>query len=94
MIIEGLSEGLGLAQICQDTPKIAERAERYAHGEPEVDGLLAGIACLRQMWEDAERLLEVPHRLTVGRHLHGLLPRLPAVYQGLIPHLSSQGMVR
>ena len=93
MIIEGLSEGLGLAQICQDTPKIAERAERQAQGEPEVDGLLAGVARLRQMREDTERLLEVPHSLAVGRPLHGLLPRLPAVYQGLVPHLPSQSMM-
>ena len=43
--------------------------------------------------EGAERLLEVPHRLAVGRPRHGLLPRLPAVRQGLVPHLAPQGMV-
>ena len=50
--------------------------------------------CLRQMWEDTERLLEVPHGLAVGRPRHGLLPCLPAVRQSLVPHLPPQGMVR
>ena len=50
--------------------------------------------CLRQMREGTERLLEVPHGLAVGRPRHGLLPRLPAVRQGLVPHLAPQGMVR
>ena len=46
------------------------------------------------MREDTERLLEAPHGLTVGRPRHSLLPRLPAVRQGLVPHLAPQGMVR
>ena len=40
-----------------------------------------------------ERLLEGPHGLAVGRPRHGLLPRLPAVHQGLVPHLPPQSMV-
>ena len=67
--------------------------ERRAQGEPEIDGLLACVALLRQMREGTERLLEVPHGLAVGRPRHGLLPRLPAVRQGLVPHLAPQGMV-
>ena len=45
------------------------------------------------MREGTERLLEGPHGLAVGRPRHGLLPRLPAVRQGLVPHLPPQGMV-
>ena len=45
------------------------------------------------MREGTERLLEVPHGLAVGRPRHGLLPRLPAVRQGLVPHLAPQGMM-
>ena len=45
------------------------------------------------MREGTERLLEVPHGLTVGRPRHGFSPRLPTVRQSLIPHLASQGMV-
>ena len=43
-VVEGRREGLGLAQIRQDTPKIAERPERRAQGESEIDGLLARVA--------------------------------------------------
>jgi hypothetical protein len=63
----------------QDALKIAERAERCAQGESDVDGLLECVALLQKMWEGAERLLEVPHGLAVGRPRYDLLPRLPAV---------------
>src|SRR5882724_262939 len=93
MIVEGLSERLGLMQSRQDSLKIAERASRRAQGELEVDGLLARVTRLWQMWEGTERLLEARHRLAVGRPRQGLLPRLPAVRHSLVPHLPLQGMM-
>ena len=45
------------------------------------------------MGEGTERLLERPHSCAVRRPRHCLLPRLPAVRQGLVPHLASQGVV-
>jgi len=42
-VVKGCSEGLGLAQTRQHTPKIAERAERCAQDEPEINGLLREI---------------------------------------------------
>ena len=65
----------------------------YAQGEPEVDGLLRVSRRSGRCGEGAERLLKGPHRLTGGRPRHGLLPRLAAVRQGLVPHLAPQGMV-
>ena len=62
--------------------------------ESEIDGLLACVTCLRQMWQGSERLLEIPHGLAMGRLHHGLLPRLSAVCQGLVPHLAPQGVLR
>src|SRR5882762_9342213 len=79
LVVEGRGEGLSLAQICQDTPKIAEQEERRAQGEPEIDGLLACVALLWQGREGVECLLEVSHRFAVGRPGHGLLPGLPRV---------------
>src|SRR5215475_11682641 len=93
MVVEGYREGLGLAYQRQHTPEVARRKERLVQGESEVDPLLARGARLRQMWEGAERLLEVFRRLAVGRPRHGLLPRLPAVCQGFVPYLPSQSMV-
>src|SRR5215471_6212092 len=87
-VIEGDSEGLGLAQICQDTPQVAGWLERRAHGEPEVDGLLACVSYLWQMRESAQCLLKISHGLTIGRPLHGFVPCLPTVCQGLGPHLA------
>src|SRR5438128_9048397 len=66
--------------------------KRRAQGEPEVNGLLACVTLLRQMREGIERLLEIPHSLAIGRLRHRLFSRLPAVRQGLVPHLTPQGM--
>src|SRR5262249_22119610 len=63
-VVEGLGEGLGLAQHRQNTPQVARRSERRAQDEPEINGLLARITCLRQMREGAECLLEGLHSLT------------------------------
>jgi hypothetical protein len=46
------------------------------------------------MRQGSERLLEVPHGFTVGRPRYGLLSRLPAVCQGLVPRFTPQGVVR
>src|SRR5215510_1654172 len=93
-IVEGCCEGLGLTQIHQCTPQVARRNERYAQGEPEINGLFTCIARLLQMREGTERLLKVPHGLTVGRPRHSLLSRLATVHQGLVPYLTPQGMMR
>ena len=46
------------------------------------------------MRQGAERLLEAPHSLTVGRPRQGPVSRLSAVCQGLVPHFTLPGMVR
>ena len=51
------------------------------------------VALLWQMWESAKRLLEVPHGFAMGRLRHSLLPCLPAIHQGLIPHFALQRMI-
>ena len=45
-VVEGCRQGRGLVQIGQDTPEVVRRKERRAHGEPEIDGLLARVALL------------------------------------------------
>ena len=92
----GSSRAAARASASRRAPGYAQSrqtAERRAQGEPEIDGLLARRARLRQMREGAERLLEVPHGLAVGRPRHGLLPRLLAIGQRLVPHLAPHGMV-
>ena len=46
------------------------------------------------MRQGTERLREIPLGLAIGRPRQGLLPRLPAVCQGLVLYLTPQGMVR
>jgi hypothetical protein len=86
-VVERLGEGLGLAQSRQDTPHIARRRERRARVEPQIDGLLARGTRLWQMRQGAERLLEIRYGLAVCRPRQGLLPGLPAVVEGVVPHL-------
>jgi hypothetical protein len=45
------------------------------------------------MREGSKRLLEVVHGLAVGRPRQGLLPGLPQVHHGFVPHLAAPGMV-
>jgi hypothetical protein len=93
-VVEGHRKGLGLAQARQDAPRVPRRQEGIMQDEPEIDGLLTLIPCLRQMWEGTECLLEIPRSLAVGRLRYGLVPGLSAVCQGFVPHLTPQGMVR
>jgi hypothetical protein len=94
MVVESHREGFSLMQSRQATRIITERAEGRAQGEAEINGLLPGVALLRQMREGAERVLEVAHGLAIGRLHYGLLPRLSAIHQGLVPHLALGEMVR
>ena len=93
LIAQRLGEGLGLAQVFEDRPVISERKERIAQVEAQIDGLLDGVTTVREMLQRTQRLLEARHRLAVGRARHRLGPGLPAVAQGLVPHLAPQGMV-
>ena len=77
----------GCAQSRPDGKSAERRASRRSMACSRVS------RCSGRCCEGAERLLEVPHGLAVGRARHGLLPRLPAVRQGLVPHLAPQGMV-
>src|SRR4051794_9502097 len=85
-VIEGYRENLGLLQICLSAPQVASCVKRREQGEPEIDGLLARVTRLRQKRESMKRLLEIPYLLVVRRPRHGLVPRLPAVQERLVPH--------
>ena len=87
-------EGLGLAQIRRG----------YAHRRRTARAPCAARAgdrwparACRASPADAARALSACSKdadgLAVGRPRHSLLPRLPAVCQGLVPHLAPQGMV-
>jgi hypothetical protein len=88
-IVEGYSQGFGLAQHRQETLQITGQMERCAQSEPEIDGLLLGGLRRWQMRENAERRLEIRHDLAAGRSRQSLVPGLSAVQQGLSPQLAA-----
>ena len=93
LVVEGRSEGLGLAQQCQDPPKIAEQAECRAQGESEVDGLRKYIARSGRCGRVLSACSKYP--LPRGRpSAPGLCPPPAGIRQGLVPHLAPQGMLR
>src|SRR5262249_53372587 len=91
--VETRREGLGLMQSRQAPPIAARWHDRRPQGEAEVNGLLTCLTRLRQMRQGTEGLLNVRHGRAVCRPCQGLLPRLPAVHQGLGPPLTSEGKV-
>src|SRR5262249_26138320 len=94
-VVKGRGEGRSFTQMRPHTLLDTEPwAERRAQGKPEINGLLACSARLRQMRQGAECLLAGCHGLTISRPCHGFLPSLPAVRQRLRPQLAAQGMVR
>ena len=74
VIVQGLGQGFGLAQVVEESPKVAKHDERSAQVEPEIDGLLAQVATVGEMPQGHERLLEVGHRLPIGRRAATLVP--------------------
>jgi hypothetical protein len=88
-----VGQGEGLAVVISGLLALRRLAPRGDLTASEIDGLLNCIVLLWQMRQGAERLLEGPHSVAVGRPRHRLLPRLLSVCQGLVPHFSPQGMM-
>ena len=63
-VVEGLREGLRLAQQYQGTAPVAALGEPWVQSEPEIDGLLTRVTLLRQVLEVAE-LQERPTAILV-----------------------------
>src|SRR3990172_3382390 len=73
--------------------RAADRYQCWAEVNPDINGLLQRLAALGQMWEDAQRLLEVRHRLPVGGSRERFGSGLTKVGRGLLPHLAAQGVM-
>jgi hypothetical protein len=66
LIAKGFGEGFGLAQAFECLPEFAERLQRRAQLDSEIDRLLTCLARFWELLQGQERLLQVRHRLTVG----------------------------
>jgi len=90
-IVQGGGEPFGCAQVVEHCPK---GAERIAHVEPQIDGLLAPFLTLWEMLYSHERLLEARSGFPQRRARKRLGAGLPGVGHGLVPHLALREVMR
>jgi hypothetical protein len=93
LITQGLGEGCSVLQGDEHPPEFAQRHERSAQVEAEVDGLRLGVMPLWETLQRLQRLLEGRRRLMVCRLGHGPGSSLAAVGYSLVPYLTPQGVV-
>ena len=65
LIAQGFGEGFGFLQVDEDPLEFAQRIERIAQVEAEINGLRLGVRTLWELVQRLQRLLEVRHRLAV-----------------------------
>ena len=94
LVAGGLRESFGLVEEGPHPSKLAERHERAAEVEAEVEGLGDRVGMLRQPPERVERLLEAGGRLAVGRAQEDLGAGLAQVAHRLVPDLALPRVVR
>src|SRR5206468_13004769 len=87
-------EGFGLLEEGPYPFPLAERVERGAEVEAEVEGLGDRVGILWQPPERVERLLEAGSRLAVGRAHESLGAGLAQVAHRLVPDLALPRVVR
>ena len=66
LVAQGLGEGCGFPQVDEDPPELAQRIDRTAQVEAEIDGLHVGVM-LWEMLQRVQRLLEGSRRFMIGR---------------------------
>ena len=93
LIVQPLSESLGLVQAVTNAPELSQGIERVSKREAEIDRLLMRVATLRELGQDMQGLLIIRHGFAVGRARRGLAPGLPEVGYGFVPDLALQGMM-
>ena len=88
----GLSEFLRLPHVDEE-PRISKRDKRPAEVDADIDRALNDLRALAEVLQRAQRLLEVLHRHSVRRPVGCFTAGLPAILEGLFPHLAAEGMV-
>ena len=81
---------LGFTQVVKGALDSSEREEHRPQVQPDIDGLFMCVTTLREMRQRCQGLLQVGHRLLVGRAIGGLAPRLTAVGHRLVPDLAAE----
>src|SRR3989441_4369293 len=94
LIVQGRSLSLGVAEVIEDPFRLAERMQRVAEIEADIDCTLDHLAALRKVLEGAQGLLEACHGLPVGGARRCGTPGLLEVPHRLLPRVSSESMMR
>jgi hypothetical protein len=94
LVSDGLREGFGLVEEGPDPSWLAEREERVAEVEADVEGLGDPVGMLWQPPERLERLLEARGRLAMGRAHKDLGASLTQIAHRLVPDLALPRVVR
>ena len=89
-----LGEALGLAQVLGQPRELAERQQRRAQVEAQVDRLLGALLAFRQAAERRQRALQDVGGLAVGRAAQGLDAGLPEIDDGAVPEAADEGVMR
>ena len=92
VIVQLLGEGLGRTQGVQYTGVLIERQQGVAQIAAQVNGLFQRAARLGAA-PGRQRLLKIPHGFAVRRARHSPGRGLLAVGHGLVPSLTSHGMM-
>ncbi|HEU5322500.1 MAG TPA: hypothetical protein VFX28_16960, partial [Methylomirabilota bacterium] len=94
LVADGLCEGFGLVEEGPHPSLLAERLERVAEVEADIEGLGDRVGGLWQSPERVERLLEAGGRLAVGRSHEDLGAGLAQVAYRLVPDFALPRVVR
>src|SRR5216110_1632182 len=93
LVTQRLRETLGPEEVVEEPRELAERNERTAQMEAEIDGLLGPHGALGEMPQRGERLLEERRRFSVGRAVDRLGTGLPQILDRLLPAFALKSMV-
>jgi hypothetical protein len=93
LVAKGCGKRFRFVQVDKDLSMLSEHKEGIVQVEPQIDGLLLGLAHGREMLEGDQRLLKVCHCLPRRRACKRLHASLTAVGNGLPPYLTPERMV-
>ena len=93
LIVDRLCKSFRSPKVVEDPLELAERDERDAQAEQQIDDLLDCRHLLWEMAQRGQRLLEDRHGDPVGRTGSGLLSCLPAVHHRAFPKFTAHRMV-
>jgi hypothetical protein len=92
-VAQGVGELLRFGQMVEHSAEVAQRAQRVAQVEPQVDAPAYRLGSFWHVAERLERLLKIAHGRAVGRAGKGPGSRLSRIADGLVPDPAAKRVV-